>query len=258
MPFLIYSKESLEEVNGMQSEMLTALGLAHRIGGAMYNFRSNMIGEAKIQDEIQKLIKEFKAPVKQYYLGNQVHGNHVQYIAEGEPTPFAGGYLFKNTDGLLTDQKGKALIIKFADCTPILLYDPVRKIQANVHSGWRSTVKKISAEAIWQMIGKHGCKTHDIYAYIGPTIAQEDYEVGIEVYDAFSHFDWRDRCFKAKSNGKFLLNLSMANLLSLEDLGLNKEHIQVSTHTTYHDPILHSARVEGANYGLNAIVSMMI
>lgn len=242
----------------MQSEMLTALGLAHRIGGATYNFRSSVIGEAKIQDEIQKLIKELNVPVEQYYLGHQVHGNHVQDIAEGESTAFGGGYLFKHTDGLLTDQMGKALIIKFADCTPILLYDPVRKIQATVHSGWRSTVQKITAEAIWQMIGKHGCKTHNIYAYIGPTIAQEDYEVGIEVYNAFSHFDWRDLCFKAKSDEKFLLDLSLANLLALEDLGMNKDHIQVSVHTTYHDPTLHSARAEGANYGLNAIVSVMI
>lgn len=241
----------------MQSDLLLKNGLIHKIGGSDYNFRSQTIGEDQMKREIERLSAEMDCAVTNYYLGQQVHGKHVQNISEGYPEKFAGGYLFPGTDGLMTDEPGVALVIKFADCTPIVLYDPVRKVQANVHSGWRSTVQKIASVAIEKMVRDFGSRREDILAYIGPSIAQNDYEVGEEVYEAFKGFPKREQFFISKANGKYLLDVAQANQLLLQEEGILPGHLEISKKKTYHDPALHSARAEGANYGLNAIMTVI-
>lgn len=241
----------------MQSKLLLKNGLNHIIGGSNYNFRSNHIGEAQMEKEIHRLSSELGVRPSVYYLGQQVHGHHVQDISSGQPGEFAGGCLFEETDGLMTDRPGVALIIKFADCTPIVFYDPIQKVQACVHSGWRSTVQRISAVAVQKMEKEFGSRTENILAYIGPSIAREDYEVGAEVYQAFEEFDYRDEIFDQKENGKYQLDMTLANNLLLKEIGLLEENIDVSKRRTFHDPELHSARAEGKDYGLNAIMTVI-
>lgn len=239
----------------MQSSLLTENGLINCIGGSGFNFRYQRAGDKVVQD-VQKVLETVDAHPKEIYSGQQVHSANVKYVDGENGEDFVFGRTFKETDGLITDRPGVALFIKFADCTPIVLFDPIKKVQASVHSGWRGTVQQISVEAIKQMVNNFGCKKENILAYVGPSIDQENYEVGSEVYEAFSSFEDRDNFFKAHGE-KYLMSMLDANLSILRSAGIKENNIDVERASTFTDERLHSARKEGADYQLNAIMTMM-
>lgn len=240
----------------MHSKILQEHGLLNKIGGSDYNFRSATQKES-IKEDVERLLKEASITgAREVYTAKQIHGKNVAYADGKLGDDFVIGRHFKDTDGLITDKPGVALLIKYADCTPIVLYDPVKKVQASVHSGWRSTVQKISHEALRQMEEDFGCKRENILAYLGPSIDQDHYEVGPEVYEAFEGEE--DRALYFKPHGeKYLLSMSDANYQLLLKAGLRPENIEVNRQSTYTDDSLHSARQEGKDYQLNGIVTMI-
>lgn len=238
------------------SKKLSDLGLANLIGGSQYNFRYKLQNKKVIKD-VEDLLYEMKEEPSMIYSAFQDHTDHVEVPTSKNTRKFAYGRIILNTDAMVTAEKNVALLIKFADCTPILLFDPIKKVQAGVHSGWRGTCKEIGAKALAKMETTFGCKRENIYAYIGPTISQEDYEVGEEVYEAFESFANRDSFFEKKKTGKYQLNMKMANLDVLLRAGIKRENIEIERDTTFGNPHLHSARYEGESYGLNAIISII-
>jgi YfiH family protein len=87
-------------------------------------------------------------------------------------------------DGLITDRPGVSLFQRFADCVPILLYDPVRHAAGMVHSGWRGTVTRAAASPVRAMVEAYGTRPADLLAGIGPSIGPDHYPVGPEVVAA--------------------------------------------------------------------------
>ena len=75
-------------------------------------------------------------------------------------------------DGLLTDEPGAALVCFGADCTTLLLFDPVRQAIAAVHAGWRGTAQGIAYKAVLRMQAEFGCAPEHIHAAIGPCIGR--------------------------------------------------------------------------------------
>lgn len=239
----------------MQSSLLKKHGLIHSIGGSDYNFRAQTAGKT-VSDDVEKLIQVMNIHPASIYSGQQVHGHHIAYANGKNGVNYLYGKQFSETDGLITDQPGVALLIKFADCTPIVLFDPVKQVQASVHSGWRGTVQQISVHAIEKMIKDFHCKREDIFAYVGPSIDQGHYEVGAEVYEAFGEYESRDNFFTPKGE-KYLLSMQGANVNLLEKAGIQSDQIEVEKVTTYTNPRLHSARREGNAYQLNGIITML-
>src|SRR5699024_12678807 len=120
----------------MYSKRLKEKGLFHFIGGSDYNFRQATT-EENILIDYERLLKEAGIiEPKEVYSGHQTHSTNVVQVDDTKSEPFLIGQQFRDTDGLFTKKKNVALIIKFADCTPIALYDPIEKVQALVHSGW--------------------------------------------------------------------------------------------------------------------------
>lgn len=111
----------------------------------------------------------------------QVHGNHVLSTDE----PRGVGTPHPKADGILTQQIGITLFMRFADCVPILLVDPVKKAIGIVHAGWQGTYRAIARVAVEKMADSFGSCPKDLYAGIGPSICQACYEVGFDVQDAF-------------------------------------------------------------------------
>jgi hypothetical protein len=240
----------------MYSKLLEQYGLKNKIAGTESNFRYHKIGKA-IVENVSQLEAELQVNPKEVYSGQQTHSANIVYVDGENGESFAFGKTFKDTDGLITDKANVALLIKFADCTPVVLFDPIKKVQASVHSGWRGTVQQISAHAVERMISEFGCQKENILAYVGPSIDQENYEVGSEVYEAFKDFPERDTFFQSKDNGKYLLSMLDANLAILKNYGIDQAKIEVERASTYTDERLHSARLEGGEYGLNAIMTIM-
>lgn len=239
----------------MESQLMKMQGLHCFVAGAAYDFRQQTKGD-QVKEDVTRALNEMKIEPRQIYSGKQVHGCKVGY-ADGESgDAHLFGKIYADTDGLITDKPGIALLVKYADCTPIVLYDPKRKVVAALHSGWRGTVQRISQKAIAQMVNTFGCHKEDIFAYLGPSIDRENYEVGPEVYEAFVGFAGRDTIFTPRGT-KYHMSMSDANEALLREAGIQPAHIEVDRTSTFDEACLHSARAEGKEYGLNGLIVMI-
>jgi YfiH family protein len=95
-----------------------------------------------------------------------------------------GGRLVGQGDAMITDQPGVYLSMRFADCTPLLLHDPVRRAVGIAHAGWRGTLKNMAGAVVRAMVERLGCLPGDITAVVGPAIGPCCYQVGSEVIQA--------------------------------------------------------------------------
>lgn len=87
-------------------------------------------------------------------------------------------------DAMITADVGLFLCMRFADCAPILLHDPVRRAVGLAHAGWRGTVNNIAKSVVQAMVDKLGCSPQNITAAIGPAIGPCCYQVGKDVIKA--------------------------------------------------------------------------
>ena len=127
----------------------------------------------KIEKEVNFNFLAIKKPI-------QTHTNIVKVLTKENLNDD-----FQDVDGLITDLKGVALVTSLADCQGILLYDPIKKIIGNIHSGWKGTLNKIIVNAIKLMEENFECDPKNIEAYICPSILKCCFEVDKEVVDMF-------------------------------------------------------------------------
>ena len=152
----------------------------------------------------------------------------------------------EDVDALVTDQPGVTLFATYADCYPIVLWDPVAKVAGLVHAGWRGTRAGVAGAAVRFMRDEYGSR--HIRAGIGPGICGRCYEVGSEVA---SQFDAR---FVTPSGDRFLLDLATANRAQLEDAGVKAVYeIGICTREHYLFPS-HRRHPDGKRFG--AIVAL--
>lgn len=153
----------------------------------------------------------------------QVHGNDV-VIAH---SPVRGRRWLALADGLVTDRPGTALSMRFADCVPLLFYDPVRGVIGMAHAGWRGTVAGVGARLVETMRSAFGSHPRDVEALIGPSIGPDRYQVGEEVVQAiYDHFGQLDGLVRRDPNdNSAYLDLWAANKLDLERAGVEKVEI---------------------------------
>ena len=93
----------------------------------------------------------------------------------------------EGVDALVTNVPDVCIAVSTADCVPVLLYAPDRKVVAAVHAGWRGTVLHIARKAASLMIEAYDCDPTQLVAGIGPSISQAAFEVGEEVVKSFSN-----------------------------------------------------------------------
>jgi YfiH family protein len=118
-------------------------------------------------------------------------------------------------DGLITDKPGIALFATYADCYPIVLWDPEHRAAGLVHAGWRGTEADVAAEGVRAMAREFDSNPARMKAAIGPGICSRCYEVGEEVANRFDQRFVRD-----STPGKFMLDLAAANRAQLEEQGV--------------------------------------
>ena len=119
----------------------------------------------------------------------------------------------------------------YADCVPVLFYDPVKKVVAANHSGWKGTVSKISGHMINRLKSEYGTSPENLICAIGPSICKNCYEVSEDVAErfmaAYTEAETAQIVF-SKGNGKYLLDLHKANYYNLVDSGVKPENIDVT------------------------------
>jgi YfiH family protein len=153
----------------------------------------------------------------------QVHGTDI--VCADNPRDLDSDH--QKADGILTNNPDITLFMRFADCVPILLVDPVKHVIGIIHGGWQGTSLKVAQKAVEKMHDCYGTNPGDIHAGIGPSICQSCYPVGREVYDSFvaSFGDQADMFFMSVKD-QLLLDLWEANRISLNSAGVS--NIEVS------------------------------
>ena len=138
---------------------------------------------------------------------------------------------YPESDGLVTNEAGVALVVFTADCTPILLHDPVTGAVGAVHAGWRGTASGIAARAVETMARCYGCDPGNIRAAIGPNIGPCHFETNADVPEALCAAFGRDAEMYIQTRGdKFFPDLKAINAMALRRRGVTR--IEVSTDCT--------------------------
>ena len=153
--------------------------------------------------------------------------------------------MLQNTDALITNQKNICIGITTADCVPILLYDPINKVFAAIHAGWRGTVRKIVSKTISIMKQKFNCNSENILSGIGPCICQDCFEVDENVAETFikAGFELENISLKSHQSKKYYIDLRKANEYLLKKSGCLSHNIEIINLCTVSNPnILFSAR----------------
>ena len=174
--------------------------------------------------------------------------------------------IYNQTDGLVTNKANLALSTTNADCILMLFFDPVTKTIANVHSGWRGTLQRISIKTVKKMVEEFSCNPSNIICCIAPSIRKCHFEVDSDVknsfekeFEDFSKENLKDIIVKQTDKDKWNIDTVLINKILLEKIGLKTENIIDSKICSVcNSDLVHSFRVEKENYGLStAIIELM-
>lgn len=165
------------------------------------------------------------------------------------------------SDGLITNKREIILATTNADCILLLMFDPVKKVIANVHSGWKGTLKEISVKTVNKMVKIYGCNPKDIIVCICPSIRKCHFEVDKDVYemfyDKFGGLENVDE-FITKKDEKWYIDTVLINKMILKNIGILEENIEDSKICSVcNKDKVHSFRAEGENYGLATALIML-
>ena len=165
---------------------------------------------------------------KKVVLAHQIHENTVRVVTDSD----CGGldhHAYPECDGLVTSTPGVALVVFTADCTPVLLHDPVTGAVGAVHAGWRGTALDICGKAVETMISAFGCDPGHIRAAIGPNIGFCCFETGEEVPSAMLEtFGDAVRPWIRPQNDKYYVNLKEINRHALLRAGVREIDVSES------------------------------
>ncbi len=173
----------------------------------------------------------------------QIHGNKVGVIDAGVfKNPNSDGLnIIEDVDALVANKSGICLVIKTADCVPLVFYDPKNNVIGVAHAGWMGTVANIAYETVLKMKQEYGVDPLNLIVGIGPSIGPEDYSVDED----------RAKIVKDKNYGQFLKRIQSNNYLldlwglnkhQLIEAGVKKENIETSGISTYNSDSFFSHR----------------
>ena len=235
------------DLAGALNAFSTRLGGVSRGAAASMNFSFTLDENA---DAVKENFRIFCRCVgfdpEKLVLSQQTHTANIRKVTEDD---FGKGIWrerdYTDIDGLVTNVKGAVLVTQYADCTPLIFFDPVKKVAATSHAGWRGTVAEIGKKTGDILVSDYGSDPPDIIAAIGPNIAQCCYEVDDPVIKEINKLSYLDLslCYTSKGNGKYMLDLREVNREILINAGLLPENIDVADLCTCcNSEIFHSHR----------------
>lgn len=212
-----------------------AHGISTKHGGRSKGYFSSLNLGLHVEDKAEDVIENRRIFCKALGVNpentatcQQVHGNNIARITKEN---IGAGFrdfnqAIADTDALITNEPGVPLMLFFADCTPILIADPVHKAVGLAHGGWKGTLGAIALKTVEAMGREFGSQPEDMVAAIGPSIGVCCYQVGREVADKFRNAfpDMADRILHVQGED-IHLDLQETNTLLLEKAGLKPENI---------------------------------
>lgn len=245
--------DGLEAVGGV------AHGFSTRQGGVSQGMWASLnLGVSRgdnpdhVRENYRRFLTAIGAGEGKLAMTNQVHGGTVRTVTTADWKDDPYGKVTYEADGLMTAIPGVTLMIFSADCIPILFCDPVRKVIAACHAGWRGTAAGIAANTVERMKEVYGCRGEDILAAVGPGIGPCCFETHEDVPNAMMAAMATAALpyIQIKENGKFAVDLKGINVKRMEQAGLDPSHIAVCGECTACQPErFWSHRKMGTNRG---------
>ncbi len=224
---------------------LAAGGVAHgfstRIGGVSKGIYTSLnLGSTRgdepecVKENYRRFCNAIGADVARVVMTNQIHSTAIRTAVPSDVKSDLYDPEGYDCDGLITNIPGLALTIFSADCIPILLYDPVNRVIAAVHAGWRGTAGDIAGKAVWQMREQYHCQPENILTAIGPGISFCCFETHADVPNAMKDAlgDLIDPYVRVLPNGKFKVDLKGINAALLIRAGVCPHHVEISKDCT--------------------------
>lgn len=233
--------------------------------GLNTNYRTSK----KDNEEYQKAIKDYQklcTVIGTNYINlvkpTQAHTNNIVSVKRKMmiDKPDFGIEAYNSTDGVITDQKNMILATTNADCILLLLFDPVKRVISNIHSGWKGTLSRISEKAVKKMKEEYNCNPKDIICCICPSIRKCHFEVKRDVeelyYNEFKDLEDIDKIITQKpGEEKWYIDTVEINKQILKQEGLLEENIIDSEICSVcNSDLIHSYRVEKEKFGLGTAI----
>ncbi len=216
-------------------------GFTTRLGGVSQGFLGSMNLANHRGDPAENVRKNYETladalgfDLEKTVFTHQIHSDKLRVVT-GADALGLDHRDYPQCDGLITNDPGTALVIFTADCTPVLLQDPVTGAVGAVHAGWRGTAADIAGKAVRAMADAFGCEPKNIRAAIGPNIGPCCFETGPEVPQAMleAYGKAAEQAIRPQGN-KYYVDLKALNALSLGRAGV--ESMDISHACTLCEP----------------------
>ncbi len=219
--------------------------------GIEKNYRSNVAN-----DNYKNLCNSIGVDYEKLVCSNQFHTDKIEHVEK------VRDFMQEKVevDGLCTNIKGITLSTINADCILFFFYDPVKNVIANVHSGWKGTLQRISVKTVQKMQKEYGCNVKDIICCINPSIRKCHFEVESDVKDLYQKEfknieNLGEIIEETVPNKKWHIDTVLINQILLEKIGLKKENIiDCKICTVCNKEQIHSYRIEKAGYGVETAI----
>lgn len=224
MGSIIYFRFSSLETAGLYHAIFTRHGGISPSPWDSLNFGASVGDDInRVRQNREKALALLNLKSESVYDVYQIHSADVVVTDR----PLLPGEAHIKADAIVTNSTGLTLLMRFADCVPIFLFDPIHHVIAIAHAGWMGTVKKIAEQTVRMMILNFRTKPGDIIAGIGPSIGPDHYSIRNDVVEQLrSSLGSDSDGFMSQDDGKIYFNLWKANQYILNEVGV--EHIEIS------------------------------
>ena len=217
------------------------------------NIRINSKNMVSARENCRNQVARKMGPTPLVFL-NQVHGDQITVLKKDDHD--VSGFIEPGkeieADAIITDMKAVCLVILVADCQAVIMYDPQKKIIANIHSGWRGSVKNIIGKCVIKMTRVFGCESENIIAGISPSLGPCCSEF-INYTDEIPKKLWK---YKIEDSDYFdFWKMSRDQLM---ETGVKKDHIEnMKICTKCHTDVFYSFRGENTTGRFACVISMI-
>lgn len=204
--------EIFTRLGGVSQPPFNALNLGRSVGDS----------PDAVEENYRRVCQVLGVAHESLVTGYQVHSDRVAIVGREHK-----GYLLKDTDALITHSPDICLTLRFADCVPLVFFDPVQRAVGLAHAGWKGTVSKIGSKVIASLQSAYGSHPADIIAGIGPSIGPCCYQIGADVIQQMEQaFPNTEDLLITQADRSIHLDLWVTNRRALEMCGV--QHIEVA------------------------------
>ena len=202
--------------------------------------------EKSVEKNRETLCKSLDLSYEDLFILPIVHSDNILVLGNETKT-------ISEADAIITHLTNIPFLITYADCVPILLFAPEKKVVGLIHAGWKGTCAKITEKTIIAMQENYLVRPSQIFAAIGPAIGQKNYEVSQEIADLLVQSCESDEILD-NSGPKPKADLKLTNYIQLDRAGVMKIFVS-ELDTALHNSKLYSYRIQGKRAGRQGLIA---